>query len=201
MEEPCFKILLFRKTTFYTIICLFFIMTELLMPAMAVAARRATLDNIVIGNTRDELISYFTVRDAFTEGINDALLKGVPASFSFFISIYQKRDAWLDKKIISMKISNTLKYNTLKQEFTLIRPWESDKAFVTKSLEQAKIMMCDISNLAIAPLDALEKGEQYQIRIKAEMNRVTLPFYLHYLFFFISLWDFETDWYKINIIY
>lgn len=186
----------------FTIICLFIIMPQLMIPAMAAAARRAKVENIVIANTRDQLVAYFTVKDAFKQEINDALLKGIPASFSFFISIHRKRDAWLDKKIVDMEISNTLKYNALKQEFSLIRPWQGDgKPFVTKSLVQAGTMMCEIYNLAIAPLNLLQKGEQYQIRIKAERNRITLPLYLHYISLFISLWDFETDWYEVNIIY
>lgn len=193
--------MLILKKKICTILSVFLITVQIISPSIAMASKSATINNIILENTRDELVTYFTVKGAFKEGTKDALLKGVPASFSFFISIYQKRDAWFDKKIMDKKFSNTLKYNALKQEFTLMRPWKNDKPLVTKSLEQAQIMMCEIYNFAIMPLDTLKKGEQYQIRIKAEMNRITLPFYLHYLFFFISLWDFETEWYKVNIIY
>ncbi|NQT10914.1 MAG: DUF4390 domain-containing protein, partial [Desulfobacteraceae bacterium] len=41
----------------------------------------------------------------------------------------------------------------------------------------------------------------YQIRAKAELGKLTLPFYLHYILFFVSLWDVETDWYTIDFIY
>jgi len=30
---------------------------------------------------------------------------------------------------------------------------------------------------------------------------VTLPFFLNYIFFFISLWDFETSWHSIDLVY
>jgi len=36
---------------------------------------------------------------------------------------------------------------------------------------------------------------------KAELNKLTLPFHLHYVLFFVSLWDFETDWYTIDFVY
>ncbi|WP_353806870.1 DUF4390 domain-containing protein [Desulfobacter sp.] len=39
------------------------------------------------------------------------------------------------------------------------------------------------------------------MRIKAELEKVTLPLWLHYIFFFVSYWDFETDWYVINFTY
>ncbi|MBF0303815.1 MAG: DUF4390 domain-containing protein [Desulfamplus sp.] len=171
------------------------------VPSSAIARRRCELENIVITNTRDDLLAYFTVTGAFTDKMSEAVLKGVPASFAFFVSVYRKRDAWFDKKIADVSVSSTLKYNSLKQDFTVIRPWKSDKPFTTTSFEQAKETASTIYNLKILPLEQLQKGEQYQIRIKAEMNKATLPLYLHYVFFFISYWDFETEWYSINMIY
>jgi hypothetical protein len=50
-------------------------------------------------------------------------------------------------------------------------------------------------------LGQLEKGQQYQLRTKAEVGKQTLPFYLHYVLFFVSLGDIETDWYTIDFIY
>ena len=32
------------------------------------------------------------------------------------------------------------------------------------------------------------------LRIKTELEPVKLPLHLEYLMFFVSLWDFETDW-------
>jgi hypothetical protein len=61
--------------------------------------------------------------------------------------------------------------------------------------------MTDLDSFRIVPLSELTKGKQYQIRAKAELNKLTLPFYLHYVLFFVSLWDFETDWYTIDFIY
>jgi hypothetical protein len=55
--------------------------------------------------------------------------------------------------------------------------------------------------LSIVPLAQLQKGQQYQVRAKAKLSKLTLPFYLHYVLFFVSLWDFETDWYTIDFIY
>ncbi len=174
---------------------------EAAVPSNAAARRRCNLENIVITNTRDDLLAYFTVTGAFTEKMSEAVLKGVPASFAFFVSVYRKRDAWFDEKIADINVSSTLKYNSIKQDFTVVRPWRTDKPFTTTSFEQAKEMASTVYNLKILELKQLEKGEQYQIRIKAEMNKATLPLYLHYVFFFISYWDFETDWYPINMIY
>ena len=61
--------------------------------------------------------------------------------------------------------------------------------------------MSEIDSLKTVPLSRLEKGSQYQIRAKAQLSKLTLPFYLHYVLFFVSLWDFETDWYTIEFMY
>jgi len=173
---------------------------SLIAPAMA-AADEAFLKNIVITNTRDDLITYFEVEGAFTGKIKEAVLNGVTTTFSFFVSIYKKQEPGFDTKISDLKISSTLKYNSLKEEFTVSRLWKTEKQTITKSFEEAKSMMTEIDNLRVVSLDSLKKGENYQVRIKAELNRVTLPLYLHYILFFVSLWDFETDWHTIDFIY
>jgi len=35
----------------------------------------------------------------------------------------------------------------------------------------------------------------------AELDKIRLPLYLHYVFFFLSLWDFETDWYAVDFLF
>jgi hypothetical protein len=59
--------------------------------------------------------------------------------------------------------------------------------------------MTEVDALSVYPLKELEKGRQYQIRTRAEVSKLTLPLYLHYILF--SLWDVETDWYTIDFIY
>ncbi|MGA8181415.1 MAG: DUF4390 domain-containing protein, partial [Desulfobacterales bacterium] len=72
---------------------------------------------------------------------------------------------------------------------------------MTQSFDEAQKLMTEIDSLKIVPLKQLEKGGHYQLRAKAELSKVTLPFYLHYVLFFVSLWDFETDLYTVDFIY
>ena len=165
------------------------------------ASQQAFFKNIIITNTKEDLISYFDVKEAFTKEIEQAVLNGVPTTFSFFINIYKVRTGWFDKKISEFKITSTLKYNNLKKEFIIYRSWKTEQPSIIKSFGQAKEMMVKINNFKTVSLASLKKGEKYQIRIKAELDKVTLPLYLHYIFFFVSLWDFETNWHTIDFIY
>lgn len=164
-------------------------------------ANDATLTNIIVTNTRDDLLVYLSVEGAFTQKMENAVRRGVPASFSFFVNLYRARDMWLDKKMADLTITHTIKYNSLRKEYAVSRSWDSNSPVIVQSLDAAKKLMTEIDSLKVIPLGLLEKGRQYQIQAKAKLSRVTLPYYLHYVLFFLSLWDFETDWYTIDFIY
>jgi hypothetical protein len=174
------------------------------MPVFAQAtamAKDAKLTNIVVTNTRDDLLIYLSVDGAFTKKMEDAINRGVPASFLFFVNLYRSRGMWFDKEMTDLTITHTIKYNSLKKEYTVSRSWDSNSPVIVQSFPAAKKLMSEIDSLKVLSLDRLEKGRQYQIRAKAKLSRVTLPYYLHYVLFFLSLWDFETDWYTIDFIY
>lgn len=172
-----------------------------LLPCTAVAKETAVIKNIKLANTRDDLLTYFDVKQAFTQRINQAVLNGIPTTFSFYITLYKTGGLWFDKKISNIQIDSTLKYNPLKKEFSVLRPWKNETAVITPSFEKAKSLMTEIDNLNIIPLNKLVKGDKYQLRIKAKLEKVTLPLSLHTVFFFVSFWDFETNWYLINFTY
>ncbi len=185
----------------YLLPLIFIIWIAMVVPVNLFADNNAILVNIKLANTRDDLLTYFEVRNAFTDKINQAVQNGIPTTFSFYVSLYKTGNSMLDKKIADIEIKSTVKYNTLKEEFSVSRLWKDEKPAVTNSFEEAKSWMTEVDNLKIIPLENLVKGDKYQIRIKAELDKVTLPLSLHYVFFFVSFWDFETDWYLINFTY
>jgi hypothetical protein len=190
-----------RHKSIVTLFISLFIVLFLLFPSATVAEETAVIENIKLANTRDDLLTYFDVKKAFTERINQAVLNGIPTTFSFYISLYKTGESWFDKKISNIQIKSTLRYNPLKKEFSVLRAWKNEKAVITPSFEQAKSLMTEIDNLNIIPLSQLVKGDKYQLRIKAKLDKVTLPLSLHTVFFFVSFWDFETNWYLINFTY
>jgi hypothetical protein len=164
-------------------------------------AQDARLTNIIVTNTEDDLLVYLNVEGAFREKMKKAILSGVPTSFSFFVSLYQVRNLRFDKKITDIMVTNTVKYDNLKEEFTIKRSWEKSGPLVLRSFDEVKKLMTEIDSLKIVSVEQLEKNQLYQLRAKAKLDKVTLPYYLHYVLFFVSLWDFETDWYTIDFTY
>ena len=164
-------------------------------------AQGATLTNITVSNTRDDLLLYLNLEGAFSEKLKKAILSGVPATFYFLAKLNLVRNMWINPDIADIKVIHTIKFDNLKKEFIVRRSWRNNDPEVTKSFGEAQKWMTEVNSLKIIPLGQLEKGQQYQLRIKAEVSKQTLPFYLHYVLFFISLWDIETDWYSIDFIY
>jgi len=165
------------------------------------SAKEARLSDIIVTNTRDHLLSYFNVRDCFTEEMGRAITNGISTKFTFIVKLYEIKSAWFDRKIADIRLTHTIEYNTLKNEFNLILPEQNNKKVKTKDFDGAKELMADVVALKVIRLDKLKKGAHYQIRMKAELDKIELPFYLNYVLFFLSLWDFETDWYSIEFRY
>jgi Domain of unknown function (DUF4390) len=178
------------------------IITALLFVFQNIAfAQQAVLNNMSVANTRDHLLLYLNVQGAFTNEVEKAILSGVPTTFSFLIVLNRDRNLWMDEKIVEITVHHTIKYNNLKKEFVVSKSWEDSNSVTTQSFEEAKQLMSKVEGLTVLSLDNLMKGSLYKIRAKAELGKLTLPLYLHYILFFASLWDFKTDWQYIDFTY
>lgn len=178
------------------------IITALLFVFQNIAfAQQAVLNNMSVANTRDHLLLYLNVEGAFTNEVEKAILSGVPTTFSFLVVLNRDRNLWMDEKIVEITVHHTIKYNNLKKEFVVSKSWEDSNSVTTQSFEEAKQLMSKVEGLTVLSLDNLMKGSLYKIRARAELGKLTLPLYLHYILFFASLWDFKTDWQYIDFTY
>jgi len=160
----------------------------------------AFLKDIVVTTSKKDLLVYFTAQGCFTKKMEKAILNGVPVTFTYKILLDKKRSFWPDKGIRSLKLFHTIKYDQLKGVFIVNRSEFPEQMATSKDFIWAKKLMTTVE-VAVVPISALKKGDKYELSLKAELNKVKLPLYLHYIFFFTSLWDFETDWYYINFVY
>jgi hypothetical protein len=164
-------------------------------------AKEAYLSDIVVTNTRDYLLVYFTVNDCFTPEMNKAIESGINTSFTFFVRLYENRTLLWNKKIASVETNHSIKYDNLKEVYEVRFSGSESKAIVVKDFEEAKKLVAEVVALKVTSLHNLRKGGRYQLQMMAELDKIELPLYLHHVFFFLSLWDFQTDWYKIDFRY
>jgi hypothetical protein len=168
---------------------------------MPVYAQKAHLSDIVVTNTEDQLIVYFNVEDCFTPEMSRAIESGISTTFTFYVNLYKKQDFWLDPVISEVEVQHTVKYDQLKKHYELQLTEIGDEVIILNDKDEVQRVMSEVVALEVASLDQLKKGSQYQIKMMAELEKVRLPLYLHYILFFVSLWDFETDWYSIDFLY
>jgi len=168
------------------------------VPAMA---REAYLSDFVVTNTRDHLLVYFTVNNCFTPEMNNAIESGIETTFTFFVQLNEKRDLIWDKKIADLEVNHSIKYDSLKKTYSVKFSEDNNREVTARTFEEAKKLMAEIVALKVVPMHELKKGKRYQLQMMAQLNKIRLPFYLHYVFFFLSLWDFETDWYAVDFRY
>jgi Domain of unknown function (DUF4390) len=168
------------------------------VPAMA---REAYLSDFVVTNTRDHLLVYFTVNNCFTPEMNNAIESGIETTFTFFVQLNEKRDLIWDKKIADLEVNHSIKYDSLKKTYSVKFSEDNNREVTARTFEEAKKLMAEIVALKVLPMHQLKKGKRYQLQMMAQLDKIKLPFYLHYVFFFLSLWDFETDWYAVDFRY
>lgn len=190
--------------TLHRTLCVFFLMGLFTCSVFECQARaeEARLTDIVVTNDQDYLLLYFSVTDCFTEDMKMAIENGVNTTFTFFVKLEAVRNWWWDRNIADLKIHHEIKYDNLKKVYTVkLSPREDKEEVLVKDFEEAKRLMSEIIGLKVTELKNLTRGDRYQISMMAELDKIKLPFYFHYVFFFLSLWDFETDWYTVDFRY
>jgi len=146
------------------------------------------------------VLVYARLTNCFTKDIEEAILAGVPTTFTILLDLYQERSRWLDRRLVRTTVSHTIKYDNVKKLFLVSINGEKEPTAFT-DFEGAKRAMADLNGVPVIPLKALKRNEYYYVEVKAKLDKVRLPLYLEYVFIFVSLWDFETAWYKERFFY
>ncbi len=170
------------------------------LPSKSIATE-AKITNFLITNTSKNVLIYFRVENCFTTKMGNAILAGIPTTFTFYIELYRERKLWFDKEISNLEIKHTIKYDNVKKTFFVSFNGDGKDPGQFENFHKAKMAISDLNGIVVAPMNALIRDKKYYVRVKAQLEKVRLPLHMEYVFFFVSLWDFETDWYRENFIY
>lgn len=182
-------------------ICILLVFFLLLLMPVRSYCMEAKITNFLVTNTADDVLVYFGVTGCFTKDMEEAILAGIPVTFTFLLELYQERKYWLDKKESYLKVKHTIKYDNVKKTFYVSFTENGGKPVAFSDFDEAKEAMADVNGIIITPLNLLRRDRQYYIRVKAQMDKVRLPLHIKHILFFVSMWDFETDWYKQGFVY
>ncbi|MDG4476428.1 DUF4390 domain-containing protein [Thiovibrio frasassiensis] len=163
-------------------------------------AQNATIEELIVTNSSTDLLLFLTVNNAFTKQMEEGIRNGIPVTFSFYVKLEHKR-MWMNQEFVSLQFDHTLSYDTLKEEYSIVRSELPGQTFRTKTLGEAKKAMAQLNGPPISPLKLLQPEAGYLLRVKARLAEKTLPLYFHHVIPFWSLWDFETEWYTVEFRY
>lgn len=178
---------------------MFFLLESLLITT--VRAEEAALTDIVVTNTMDHLLVYFRVTNCFTEDMTKAIHNGINTTFTFLIRLHKDKNFWMDSEIADLKVSHSIQYDNLKKVYNIRLSEKGNEVISVKDFEKAKSLMSEVVDVKVCELKELERDSSYYVSMMAELDKIRLPLLLHYIFFFLSLWDFETEWYIVDFRY
>jgi hypothetical protein len=186
-----------RKTVFLSI-CLILVLSLFL--SRDLHAEKAAIRDLLVTNNVSHLLVYARATNCFTKDMEAAILAGIPTTFTFLMNLYQERRRWLDQRLTRLTIRHTIKYDNVKRLFYVSADGDQEPT-TFQDFESAKRAMSDLNGISLVPLKMLRRNKFYYIEIKAELDKVRLPLHMEYVFSFVSLWDFETDWYREGFFY
>lgn len=156
--------------------------------------------DLTVNNASRRLLAYFSLRNGLTPEILDALKSGISVKYVFDVELLAPGGLW-KRAVASRKISRTLSYDSLKGEYRVMFGPVVSRVVGVRTLEEAERLVCNVDDVPLVPLEGLQAGVSYTLRVRARADKSgsSLPF--EGLLRFFSSWGFETRWYEIRFRY
>ena|GEM_PF-1157000 len=176
-------------------------LVAVLLPADSFAKNRALITNIRTGMEGENLTLSFSLNDWLTPEMEEAIHSGVATSVHIRIILEQEGFVPFKPKIVNRTIEHSVKYDRLRDAYRVDLSGSPNRVRFTGQLDEAREWMSRVECMPLVSLRRLKSDHTYILRLKAELSKIQLPPFFRYLFFFVTLWDFETDWQKSKITF
>ncbi|MFA6146931.1 MAG: DUF4390 domain-containing protein [bacterium] len=162
-----------------------------LPPGGALAAPPAPGISGVSGTIRSgEARVHFTLRNAFTPEMVEALKSGIEITFKTTVEIERVYRNWFNRPMGKVQYTRSVRYDALSRVYRLHRDDGDElRADVLAALDAMTRF-----EVVVPITGEVEKGKPYRARVRARLDKVGLSEPLRSIFFFSSLWDVETGW-------
>lgn len=133
---------------------------------------------------------FFTLGNAFTPEMVEALKSGIEISFKTFVRVERVHRNWFDAPVGDLTFTRSVRYDALSRVYRLHRgPTE-------ELLPDVQSALSGMTRYEIpVPLSTPSvRGKPYLAYVRTRLDRVGLSEPLRSIFFFSSLWDVETEW-------
>ena len=158
------------------------------------AVQGAEVSDLVMNASQGYLLLTVKISDVIAGDVNASAADALSATIIFSIALYEVKPFWFDKKMAHHTATNTIMHQPEKNEYRLLRSWDSGPPPVVGSLDQARLLMTEVNDLKLMPLAGLEKGRDYQIRVQAVCQDKNA-------YVFSPSERFKTDWHTVDFTF
>ncbi len=132
----------------------------------------------------------FTLRNAFTPEMVEALKSGIEITFKTTVEVERVYKRWFNRPMGHVVYTRSVRYDALSRVYRLHRD-DGDELLpdVLSALDRMTRF-----EVAVPVTGDVYKGKSYRARVRARLDKVGLSEPLRSIFFFSSLWDVETGW-------
>lgn len=187
-----------KKTLVSIVLCCFLAIISCSFALPVMAKNKAEIVDVKISRDHGNISVSFRIEDCFTPKMEEAIKNGVATTFRIRVVLERAGASFFRPQILDIVLEHSIKYDRLKNEYRVKLPEHPDRMSIAHDFEEAKRLMATVNDLPVIPAWRLNKDKGYTLRLKAELSKVQLPVFLRYIFFFVSLWDFESDWHNAD---
>jgi hypothetical protein len=189
---------LFQKLTL-ALLALHLIQNIALPPLLAAGDEQ--IRNVKVEMFNDEIVVSAELIEGFKKEIVADILNGIPKDFYYYLLLKRKQKNWFDEEILSKTIRYTVKYDTLKKQYRVLRKEvENEVESTLGDFEAVKRLISKVDHVKLAPVGILKSRHRYYVSVKSQMKASQLPFYLDYFLFFIPFLELDTPWADSGVI-
>ena len=152
------------------------------------------ITDVLVTNDKSNVLVYAR-SSPLPSDLEKAILAGVPTTFIYKIEFYQDNKNWFDERLALIEVKKNIKYDQVKKTFYLTSNFQKSTEGFQK-FEEARMAIAEINGIPVISIKDLKENQRYYARIKLEWENYRLPFYAAFVRIFLSLRDFETDWYR-----
>jgi len=111
----------------------------------------------------------FEVPNGFTEDVRAAIYSGLQTTFIYTVELRTPAAMWIDRKIATVVISNTVQYDNLSRRHNISRLVDGrlEDTRVTENEAEVREWMTRLDKLPLFKTSQLEPNREYYVRVYA----------------------------------
>ena len=173
-----------------------FILTIMLVLGIS-ATRAAADDGFTVIDTRTQLENgvhrvYANISFSFSEEAIEAMENGVALTISIQMQVLRLSRVW-DQVIADVKAQYRIQVHALSHQY-VIKNLSTGESTTYPNLDEMSKRLGRIQALPLLDDHLLDADEHYRVRLRAALDRESLPTPLRLLAYFKSAWQLSSEW-------